>query len=154
MDTLLGDRFFALRCHQLGGEGEFWWALSLALGRCHYGEMAKTVIVKLIDDIDGGDADETVRFSLDDNAFEIDLNSANAARLRSALKPFTDNARATASSKGSRGSSAIRPPASGPTLYSQLSDEEKARFRAWADMGTARRISDARVNNWVAAGRP
>ena len=102
IDTLLGDRFFAPRCHQLGGEGEFWWALSLALGRCHYGEMAKTVIVKLIDDIDGGDADETVRFSLDDNAFEIDLNSANAARLRSALKPFTDNARATASSKGSR----------------------------------------------------
>ena len=27
--------------------------------------MAKTVIVKLTDDIDGGDADETVRFALD-----------------------------------------------------------------------------------------
>jgi hypothetical protein len=134
--------------------GEVWWALSLAMGRCHYGDMAKTVIVKLIDDIDGGDADETVRFSLDEKSFEIDLNSANAIRLRSALKPFTDKARATASSRGTRGPSATRPSASGPTLYSQLSDDEKARFRGWADMGTARRISDARVKNWVAAGRP
>ena len=30
-------------------------------------------------------------------------------------------------------------------MYSQLKDDEKARFRAWANMATARRISDARV---------
>ncbi len=39
-------------------------------------------------------------------------------------------------------------------MYSQLSNEEKTRFRAWADMPTARRISDARVKSWVAAGKP
>ena len=39
-------------------------------------------------------------------------------------------------------------------MYSQLKDEEKARFRDWANMATARRISDARVQSWIAAGRP
>jgi hypothetical protein len=39
-------------------------------------------------------------------------------------------------------------------MYAQLEDEEKARFRAWANMATARRISDARVQSWIAAGRP
>jgi hypothetical protein len=115
---------------------------------CHYESMAKTVIVKLIDDLDGGDADETVRFALDEKSFEIDLNAANAARLRSALKPYTDRARAVAASRGAR------TPAGEQTLYSRLSEEEKARFRVWADMATARRISDARVKSWVAAGKP
>ena len=40
------------------------------------------------------------------------------------------------------------------TLFSQLTSEEKQRFRSWANMATARRISDARVNGWVAAGKP
>jgi Lsr2 len=123
------------------------WALSLVVVLCHYEAMAKTVIVKLIDDIDGGDADETVRFSLDEKTFEIDLNATNAARLRSALQPFADKARAVGVSRGAR-------PAASETLYSRLSDDEKARFRTWADMATARRISDARVKSWEAAGKP
>ena len=40
------------------------------------------------------------------------------------------------------------------SLYSQLSVDEKARFRAWANMATARRISDARIKGWVEAGKP
>ena len=39
------------------------------------------------------------------------------------------------------------------TLYSQLSDDEKTRFRAWANMPTARRISDARVKSWIGGGK-
>ena len=39
-------------------------------------------------------------------------------------------------------------------MYSRLKDDEKARFRAWADMATARRISDERVQGWIAAGKP
>jgi hypothetical protein len=114
--------------------------------------MAKTVVVKLVDDIDGGDADETVHFSLGDTSFEIDLSARNAARLRGALEPFIDKARPT--SRGVRRRSAARPPASEPTLYSQLPQDEKLRFRAWANMGTARRISDARIKSWEAAGKP
>jgi hypothetical protein len=40
------------------------------------------------------------------------------------------------------------------TLFSQLTDTEKERFRAWADMPTARRIADARVKEWTKAGKP
>jgi hypothetical protein len=114
--------------------------------------MAKTVIVKLTDDIDGGDADETVHFSLDGKSYEVDLSSANASKLREAFKPYVEQGR---SSRGTR----TRPASASAeseevTLYSRLSNDEKARFRSWSDMPTARRISDARVKSWVAAGKP
>ena len=115
--------------------------------------MAKTVIVKLTDDVDGGDAEETVHFAIDGRSYEIDLNAANAAKLRGALQPFMEKGRATGGSRGGRALRPTSPPAE-RSLYSQLSPDEKASFRAWADMATARRISDARVNSWVAAGKP
>ncbi len=113
--------------------------------------MAKTVIVKLTDDIDGGDADETIHFALDGKAYEVDLSSANAVKLRDALKPYIEKGRA--SSGGNRVRRQSGPPAE-ESLYSQLESDEKARFRAWANMPTARRISDARVKSWLAAGKP
>jgi hypothetical protein len=117
--------------------------------------MAKTVIVKLTDDFDGGDADETIYFSVDGRSYEIDVNAANAARLRDALKPFIEKGRAVdGSGRPARSNRSPRASTQEKTLYSQLKDEEKTRFRAWADMATARRISDARVQSWVAAGRP
>ncbi len=115
--------------------------------------MAKTVIVKLTDDIDGSDAEETVHFAIDGRSYEIDLNSANAAKLRGALQPYVEKGRAAGGSGGGRATRPTGPPAE-KSLYSRLSPEEKASFRAWADMATARRISDARVNSWVAAGKP
>ncbi|TDC00811.1 Lsr2 family protein [Micromonospora fluostatini] len=51
--------------------------------------MAKQIIQKLIDDLDGGDADETVRFALDGVQYEIDLSAAHAQKLRDALAPYT-----------------------------------------------------------------
>jgi hypothetical protein len=113
--------------------------------------MAKTVIVRLTDDIDGGDADETVHFSLDGTSYEIDLSTANATRLREAIGPFVEKGRVSGGSSRSR---AARSSDADKTLYSQLQSDEKARLRAWADMPTARRISDERVKGWIAAGRP
>jgi hypothetical protein len=55
--------------------------------------MAQRVQVVLVDDVDGGSADETVTFALDGAAYEIDLNSANAASLREALAPWVGHAR-------------------------------------------------------------
>src|ERR1700712_2148889 len=46
----------------------------------------------LVDDLDGSEAAETVAFSLDKQAYEIDLNEANAARLREKLARFVDAA--------------------------------------------------------------
>lgn len=51
--------------------------------------MAKQIIHKLVDDLDGGSADETVRFALDGVQYEIDLSDANAEKLRDAFSPYT-----------------------------------------------------------------
>ncbi|MEV0131376.1 Lsr2 family protein [Dactylosporangium sp. NPDC050688] len=50
--------------------------------------MARRSIQVLVDDLDGGPADETVRFALDGTNYEIDLNTTNAAKLRAAVGPF------------------------------------------------------------------
>ncbi len=50
--------------------------------------MAQKVQVVLVDDVDGGVADETVTFSLDGVAYEIDLSTDNAAKLRDAFAPW------------------------------------------------------------------
>lgn len=55
--------------------------------------MASKVQIVLIDDIDGGDADATVSFSLDGTNYEIDLSEANAEGLREALAPFIEAGR-------------------------------------------------------------
>ena len=66
--------------------------------------MATKITVALEDDLDGGAADETVRFELDGVDYEIDLNKKNAATLRMKLAPFVEHAR-----KAGRGP---RPPGS------------------------------------------
>ncbi len=50
--------------------------------------MAKKTQVILIDDLDQGQADETVTFGLDGSTYEIDLSSKNAAALRDALATY------------------------------------------------------------------
>lgn len=125
------------------------WA-SVAIG-CR---MAKTVIVQLTDDIDGGDADETVAFALDNKSYEIDVSKKNANALRKVLAPYIERARSggrqSASGRARRSPSS----ASGPTMFSQLDEKAKQRFRKWAGMPNARRIADSRVQGWIDAGRP
>ena len=55
--------------------------------------MAQKHIVQLIDDLDGGPADETIRFALEGFAYEIDLSERNADKLRQALAVYVENAR-------------------------------------------------------------
>lgn len=50
--------------------------------------MAKQVITKLLDDLDGGEADESVTFALDGVNYEIDLSEKNAAELRAAMDKY------------------------------------------------------------------
>jgi hypothetical protein len=113
--------------------------------------MAQETIIVLTDDLDGGDADETVTFALDGKAYQIDLNKKNAAALRRTFKRFIDGGRAAGrASTGGRG----RGSSSGRTLFSQLDEDEKTRFRKWAKLPNARRIGDARVKEWIDSGRP
>lgn len=86
--------------------------------------MAQKTIVILTDDIDGGEADETVTFALDGVTYEIDLNAENAARLRDAMAQWIGHARRVG---GRRAAGARR--SSGDAA---LSRSESAKIREWA----------------------
>ncbi|MBP2331299.1 hypothetical protein JOF56_011684 [Kibdelosporangium banguiense] len=55
--------------------------------------MAQKTVVELVDDLDGGTANETVAFTLDGVEFQIDLSTANATRLRDSLAEYVAHAR-------------------------------------------------------------
>ena len=55
--------------------------------------MAQKVHIVMVDDINGGEAEETVYFALDNVGYEIDLSSDNARALRDALAPYVAAAR-------------------------------------------------------------
>jgi hypothetical protein len=64
--------------------------------------MAQRVQFLLIDDIDGGNAAETVSFSLDGVSYEIDLTEAHAKKLRDDLASWVGHARRSGGRKSSR----------------------------------------------------
>ena len=55
--------------------------------------MAQKIQTLFIDDINGGEADGTVRFSLDGTDYEIDLNAKHTQDLRDALANYVAHAR-------------------------------------------------------------
>ena len=68
--------------------------------------MAQKIQTLFIDDIDGSEAEGTVRFALDGAEYEIDLNAKHAEALRKSLARYVDAAR-----RSSGGSTAGRRPA-------------------------------------------
>lgn len=77
--------------------------------------MAKRVRIDLIDDIDGGTADETVAFQIDGSEYEMDLSRANAAALRSTIEQWSPYARKVHSPGWRRGRRALPGPP-GPAI--------------------------------------
>jgi hypothetical protein len=61
--------------------------------------MAQRVQTLFLDDLDGSEAESTVRFALDGSEYEIDLNAGHAEELRKVLAPYV---RAARRSPGSR----------------------------------------------------
>lgn len=55
--------------------------------------MAQKIQTIFVDDIDGGEAEGTVRFALDGINYEIDLSSKHSNELRTTLSKFTGHAR-------------------------------------------------------------
>jgi nucleoid-associated protein Lsr2 len=55
--------------------------------------MAQKVQALYVDDLDGSDAEGTVRFALDGAQYEIDLNAVHASELRGALAPYLEAGR-------------------------------------------------------------
>jgi hypothetical protein len=71
--------------------------------------VAQKVQVVLTDDIDGGEADETVPFALDGVSYEIDLSAANAEALREIFAPYVDVARRVGGRASRRPGAKARP---------------------------------------------
>jgi hypothetical protein len=82
--------------------------------------MAQKITVALEDDLDGGPADETVRFGLGGTDYEIDLSTKNANAFRRQLAPFIEHARRAGRGQRRR---------SGRTVSNR---ERSADIRAWA----------------------
>jgi Lsr2 len=72
--------------------------------------MAQKIQTLFIDDIDGGEAEGTVRFALDGNEFEIDLNSKHSSELRSTLVKYISHARKVGSVSRRPGARGVRKP--------------------------------------------
>lgn len=90
--------------------------------------MAQKVQVILVDDVDGGEASETVTFALDGTAYEIDLSADNAKSLRDAFAPFVASAR-KAGRTGGRGGATRGGRGRGSTTMDR---EQAAAIRDWA----------------------
>ncbi|GAA1927636.1 hypothetical protein GCM10009716_39480 [Streptomyces sodiiphilus] len=86
--------------------------------------VAQKVQVLLLDDLDGGEADETVTFALDGKTYEIDLNAANADKLRSVLETYIQAGR-KAGGRSGRGRG-------GRTAAPSGGSQDTAKIRAWA----------------------
>jgi hypothetical protein len=93
--------------------------------------MAQKVQVLLVDDIDGGTAQETVTFSLDGVAYEIDLTAEHAAELRESFSRWVGHARKTGSGSRSGGGRQSRGGGGGQSRRSSSSGDATA-IREWA----------------------
>ena len=76
--------------------------------------MAQKVQVLLVDDLDGGEAVETLTFALDGIGYEIDLSKDHAQALRDVMAPYLGSARkangraAAGATRGRRGAGSQR----------------------------------------------
>ncbi len=81
--------------------------------------MAQRTQVLYVDDIDGSDAEGTVRFGFDGTDYEIDLNKQHADQLAQAIGPFLAAARKL-------------PPSRRPARAARAGRHNHSDVRAWA----------------------
>lgn len=89
--------------------------------------MAQKVQVLLVDDLDGGEADETVSFALDGTTYEIDLTDEHAAQLRDAFAPWVGAAR-----RAGGGRAGARPAGRSRSSSGGADRERVQEMREWA----------------------
>jgi hypothetical protein len=104
--------------------------------------VAQQVQTRLVDDLDGSEAVETITFGLEGRQYEIDLSTDNAARLRDSLAAFVAAARRSGTASRSRGNGAKTSP-------SASDREHTSAVREWARQN-GHQISDrGRIPNSV-----
>lgn len=110
--------------------------------------MVQKVQIHLVDDLTGGEADETVRFGIDGTDYEIDLSADNAVKLREALDTYTATGRKVHGRGGGRARKA--------TANSSHADgaqtgnrEETQKIRRWAQENGHSTSSRGRISSEV-----
>ena len=86
--------------------------------------MAQKIQTLFIDDIDGGEAEGTVRFGLDGTEYEIDLSTKHSKELYTALGKYIEHARKTGG--------AARRTVRGGGRRAGVADIDTTAVRAWA----------------------
>lgn len=114
--------------------------------------MVKQIIHKLVDDLDGGDAEETVKFALDGIQYEIDLSKSNADKLRELFAPYVG-----AGSKVARGGVVVGGRAARGRGGAVADREQNKAIRDWAkkagkDISDRGRIPQDVVDEFHAKG--
>lgn len=104
--------------------------------------MAQRVQVQLVDDLNGEEAQETIRFGLDGTEYEIDLTTDNASELRSTLAQYLNVARKASS--GRRGQSGQR-----GNSTSRTKRDEVQKIRQWAQDNGLNPSSRGRVSRSI-----
>ena len=108
--------------------------------------MARITRITLVDDLDGGEASETVYFSLKGRHYEIDLSAENAAKLRDALAPFVAAARRSdGANRPPRTRVGDRPPGSA------IDRAEGGEIREWARQHGHKIAIRGRIPGWILA---
>jgi nucleoid-associated protein Lsr2 len=111
--------------------------------------MAKQTITTLVDDIDGGKAEETVSFALDGTNYEIDLGKRNANKLRSEIQGYIEYARVVRNTANGR--------RRGRRSSGTFNEVDTKAVRAWAaangiEVNARGRISATVIDQYRAAG--
>jgi Lsr2 len=106
--------------------------------------MAQITEVRLLDDLDGGEAAESVAFSLDGKSYEIDLSEKHAAALRDAFAPFVSSARRA-------GGSAVASRQRMSTRAAGRPREQTAAIREWATASGLEVSARGRISSTVLA---
>ncbi len=111
--------------------------------------MAVQIIEKLLDDLDGGDADETIRFAYDGVEYTIDLSAKNAAKLRKVLGPYQEKGVRVTPARPRRLSSRPEDTVAGRALIRTWA----RRHGGFADLGDRGRIPEKVVAAYHSANR-
>jgi hypothetical protein len=93
--------------------------------------MARRIVHQLVDDLDGsvleiGEGD-TVTFSLDGVAYEIDLTDSNASTFRELFAPYIDAARRVSTTRGTSGGAS-----GGARKRRRTGQQDYSAVRQWA----------------------
>ncbi|ANY07059.1 histone-like nucleoid-structuring protein Lsr2 [Pseudonocardia sp. HH130630-07] len=90
--------------------------------------MAQIKEIRLVDDLSGDAADETIEFGLDGRNYEIDLSNDNAKQLRDVLADYVAAARRAAGPAARRRGGPAAPAARRPSV----DREQNQAIREWA----------------------